>query len=434
MAATFIDVTQNYLPVSTESQVDDLRVHGVIPPELFGTYVRNGPNSLSGAPAHPFFGQGMVHAVRLEGGRALCYANRWVRTPSYERALHGGTPPPHDLRDAVANTSLVAHAGRILTLVENAFPYEIRDDLQTLGAYDFAGRLKTPMTAHPKICPVTGEMYFFGAQWSPGTPALTFHRAAANGELVESRTIEVAGHTMMHDFAITERHVIFLDLPVVFDLERARAGTMPFRWSDTYGARVGVMDRIGNGSVRWFDIEPCYIFHVLNAFDRADGIVLDAVRYPELWRDEADSFGHPTLHRYSLDFLSGRASERALDDTAIEFPRVDDRRVGREHRFGYAIHADAELGGAIVKYDLAAGTSQRRCFGAAAMPSEATFVAASSGTNEDEGWLLTYLYDGVRELSDFVILDARDLSIVATVELGRRVPFGFHGIWIDGNY
>jgi len=433
MATTFIDMTQNYLPVSTESRVEGLRVHGAIPPELTGWYVRNGPNSLSGTPAHPFFGQGMVHAVWLEGGRARRYANRWVRTPSYERALSGGTRPVHDLRDAVANTSLVAHAGRILTLVENAFPYEIRDDLQTVGAYDFGGRLKTPMTAHPKICPLTGEMYFFGAQWSPNAPALTFHRAAANGELVESRTVDVAGHTMMHDFAITERHVIFLDLPVVFDVARAQAGTMPFRWSDTYGARMGVMDRIGNGSVRWFEIEPCYIFHVLNAYVRADEIVIDAVRYPELWRDEAESFGHPTLHRYTIDTLSGRVHERALDDTSIEFPRVDDRRAGREHRFGYAIHNDVAAGGAVVKYDLLAGTSQRRSFGTAAMPSEVTFVAAPSATDEDDGWLLGYVYDGGRELSDFVILDARDLSIVATVELGQRVPFGFHGIWIDGN-
>jgi carotenoid cleavage dioxygenase-like enzyme len=431
MAAVFADLAQNYLPIDTESDVKTLRVDGAIPPELFGTYVRNGPNPRRGKVPHPFFGDGMVHAVRLDHGRALRYANRWVRTPSFERAATGGVRPRGDLRDAVANTNVIAHAGRILTLVENGLPYQIDDSLRTIGAYDFGGRLHTPMTAHPKICPTTGEMYFFGAQWSPELPALTFHRAAENGALVESREIEVGAHTMMHDFAITERHVLFMDLPVVFDIERAKAGTMPFRWSDTYGARLGVMNRGGTGSVRWFEIEPCYVFHVLNAYDVPGGIVLDAVRYPELWRDETDSFGKTTLHRWTLDLDTGTVRESTLDDTPVEFPRIDERCTGRKHRYGYAIGFDSLARAAIVKYDLATGTSRRRTFGPACMPSEVTFVAEPGEMSEDAGWLLTYVYDAGSELSDFVILDARDLSVQATVTLQRRVPYGFHGTWID---
>ncbi|MBD5656065.1 MAG: carotenoid oxygenase family protein [Candidatus Eremiobacteraeota bacterium] len=431
MATVFADLSQNYLPIDIESDVETLRVDGSIPPELCGTYMRNGPNSRAGNVPHPFFGDGMVHAVRLDSGRALRYSNRWVRTPSFERAETGGARVAGDLRDAVANTNVIAHAGRILTLVENGLPYRIDDGLRTIGAYDFGGRLQTPMTAHPKICPTTGEMYFFGAQWSPALPALTFHRADANGELIESRTIEVGAHTMMHDFAITERHVLFLDLPVVFDIERAKAGTMPFRWSDSYGARLGVMNRGGNGSVRWFEIEPCYIFHVLNAYDVPDGIVLDAVRYPELWRNEADSFGETALHRYTLDFAAGTVRESKLDDTSIEFPRVDERRTGRTHRYGYAVHFDRHAGPGIIKFDLTAGTSRRKSFGPNCMAGEATFVPAAGETGEDAGWLLTYVYDGGREQSDFVILDARDLSVRATVNLQRRVPYGFHGTWID---
>jgi carotenoid cleavage dioxygenase-like enzyme len=214
-----------YLPVSQELTAFDLPVRGELPRELCGLYVRNGPNPRSGPSAHPFFGDGMLHGVWIENGRARKYANRWVQTlPSL---------PTSDLRRSVANTNVIAFGNQLLALEETAFPYEVDAGLNTVGPFDFGGELKTPMTAHPKRCPITGDLHFFGASWNPADPPLTYHRANAAGELVVSREIAVPGHTMMHDFAITENYVVFMDLPVVFDAERAREGTMPFRWSDT---------------------------------------------------------------------------------------------------------------------------------------------------------------------------------------------------------
>ena len=232
----------------------------------------------------------MIHGVRIEGGAAKWYRNRWVRTDSFVKpfALYNADGT-RNLRAAVANTHIVNHAGKTLALVESSLPYEITNDLETVGCYDFGGKLNDSMTAHPKICPTTGELHFFG-YGNIFEPHVTYHRANADGELTVNRPLEVKALTMMHDFALTEDHVIFMDLPIVFKLDVAinNPGDMPYRWDDDYGARLGVLRRDDPfGEVRWFDIDPCYVFHVANAYDSADGksIVLQAVRYPELWRD-----------------------------------------------------------------------------------------------------------------------------------------------------
>jgi carotenoid cleavage dioxygenase-like enzyme len=264
-------------------------------------------------------------------------------------------------------------------------------------------------------------------------PGLTYHRIDAAGTLVESRPIPVRGVTMMHDFALTDRHVIFMDLPMVFDLTRAAAGEMPYAWSDTYGARLGVLRRDDStAEVQWFEIEPCYVFHVLNAYDEADAIVIDVVRYPELWRNGPRTFDAALLHRWTIDLTAQRVAEKQLDDMAIEFPRADERRLGSAYRFGYAADWRNERSAGIRKYDLANATSAHHDFGAGRFTGEPVFVAASDDAGEDAGWLMTFVYDAARDASDFVILDASDLNAppVATIALPQRVPAGFHGNWI----
>jgi carotenoid cleavage dioxygenase len=238
-----------------------------------------------------------------------------------------------------------------------------------------------------------------------------------------------------------------MDLPIVFDFERAMSGSgFPYRWSDDYGARVGIMPRGGTSAggtsaggtsaeVRWFEVEPCYVFHPLNAFAEGDRVIVDVARYPHLWRGGADSFTAAFLHRWTLDLTNGAATEESLDDRAIEFPRVDDRRNGRAHRYGYAVHSGSGVGtqaAALVKYDLRTGNSEVRDFGPGCAPGEGVFVPAADDAGEDEGFVLTLVYDGNRNASDFVILDASNFQAapVATVALPRRVPFGFHGNWV----
>lgn len=423
-----------YAPVEAEVEAFDLPVAGAIPPELAGRFVRNGPNARDGTP-HPFMAEGMLHGIRLENGAARWYRNRWVRTNSFETgAPYVRANGTLDLTAGPANTNAIAHGGKLFALVESSFPYEITRELATVGAYDFGGKLATPFTAHPKRCPRTGELHAFGMSMRP--PGLTYHRIDAAGALVESRAIPVRGVTMMHDFALTEKHVIFMDLPMVFDLARAVAGEMPYAWSDTYGARLGVLRRDDPvAEVEWFGIEPCYVFHVLNAYDDANEIVVDVVRYPELWRRSARTFEAAMLHRWTIDLTARRVRETRLDDTAIEFPRADERRLGSAYRFGYAAQWRAEERAGIRKYDLANGTSAQHDFGPGRFTGEPVFVAApdGAGAGEDAGWLMAFVYDAARDASDFVILDASDMNRppVATIALPQRVPAGFHGNWID---
>lgn len=428
----------NYAPVPDELTEFDLPVEGAIPPELDGWYLRNGPNPRQ-ATGHWFTGDGMIHGVRLEGGRAAWYRNRWVRTDSFTESFPlynaDGT---RNLRASIANTHVVNHAGKTLALVESSLPYEITNDLETVGAYDFNGKLVDSMTAHPKICPNTGELHFFG-YGNIFAPHVTYHRADANGGLTVNRPLQVKALTMMHDFALTAEHVVFMDLPVVFNLDIALKGEadMPYRWDEQYGARFGVMRRDDPfGEVRWFEIDPCYVFHVANAFDTTTAagaaIVVQAVRYPELWRDSGGFDTDGTLWSWTIELATGAVRARQLDERPVEFPRIDDRLTGLAARYAVSVAHDR-----LVRYDLNNGGAEEQTFGAGpapGRPGEAVFVPSPSGApDESSGWYIGYVYDPARDGSDLVILDAADFAgtPVARISLPRRVPYGFHGNWIS---
>jgi carotenoid cleavage dioxygenase-like enzyme len=426
----------DFAPVTEEVTAFDLAVQGKIPEALRGRYVRNGPNQKSGAPDHWFVGDGMLHGVELRDGAARWYRNRWVRT----KALAGdgeyvSADGKIDFSVAVANTHIVEHAGRMLALVESSLPTEVTPELDTLGVYDFAGKLDGSMTAHPKLCPTTGELHFFGYSFFP--PYLVYHVADAAGNLVHSEPIDVNGPTMIHDFNVTATRVVFMDLPVVFDLELAMQGIgMPYRWDPSYGARLGVLPRRGsNADTTWYEIDPCYVFHPVNAFDDGDAVVIDVPRYDKLWEKSGDEFFPAHLWRWRIDPSAGKVASEQLDDRNIEFPRADPRRVGLAYRYHYdvetEVHDDLAFN-ALVKYDRDDGSAVVHDFGTGRVPGEAVFVPASDDGGEDDGWLLTYVYDEGRDGSDCVILDARDLTAapLAVVPLPQRVPFGFHGSWI----
>lgn len=434
-----------FAPVFEEQTAWHLPVTGSIPGELDGVFLRNGPNPPPVAyegTYHWFLPDGMVHGVRLSGGRAIWYRNRWVRTDALAEKL--GTPlaaGPADvaLMPNTSNTSVVAHAGRVLSLAEVGLPYELTPELETIGRYDFDGRLHAPMTAHPKIDPATGEMFLIS--FGPTPPFLQYHVIDAAGRLVRSEVIDVKGPALMHDWAMTENHVLFFDLPVVFDPEHLVASGFPYVWNEDYGARIGVMPKTGgNRDVRWFEIEPCYFVHSANAFERDGAIVVEVPRYPKFMQpgrpdilaQDIDS----QLYQFRLDLTTGRASQTQLDDRSIEFPRINERLTGRPHRISYAVSTDANPDVVsierLVKFDAVAGRSSVHDVGPGRVPSEAIFVPAAEARGEDEGWLLSFVYDPTRDASDLVIVDATRFTDrpQAVIQLPARVPFGFHGTWV----
>ena len=435
----------NYAPVGDEVEAFDLPVVGSIPAELDGRFVRNGANPAEGIPMHWFDGDGMLHGIRLRDGKAEWYRNRWVRTK-----LLAGEPRMNpetfefDLSAGRANTHVVRHAGRILALEEGSFPNEIGPDLATIGPTDFAGTVTTPVTAHPHTCAETGEMHFFGYELV-SMPYVTYYVADPSGSVIHKQPIEIPSPVMMHDFALSRNHAIFLDLPVVFDLDIALSGGgMPFQWRPSNGSRIGLLDRrnVGSGEPaqpRWFEVDDCYVFHIVNAWEEDDGnvVVLDAGRHPSMWAGGDDSFEPCYLWRWRFDLRTGKVTEQQLDDREHAFPRIDDRRTGLPNQFGWAVtdrpgeKIRTDVATNIVKYDVVSGESSHHDFGSTTSCGEPVFVPASDSAGEDEGWLLTYTYDRATESSSFVVLDAADMSAgpVAEVALPQRVPHGFHGSW-----
>jgi carotenoid cleavage dioxygenase len=429
----------NYAPVFDEITDTNLRVTGAIPKSLSGLYLRNGSNPRNGEAGHWFFGDGMVHGLRLEDGQAKWYRNRYVRTPKWEKGLDAmDEEAMFDPAASAANTHVLAHAGRIWALEEGHLPWELSTELETMACDDFGGKLSTAFTAHPKLCPETNELHFFG--YSPVAPFLTYHVLDSRGQLVHTAPITVPKGTMMHDFMITRDHAIFMDLPVVFNLDLLAEGQPPIGWDDNYGARVGIMPRFGTDrDIRWFEVDPCYVFHPLNAYVDGDKVICDVGRHASMWRGSMDDFSPSYMHRWTFDLTTGGVQEQQMDDWAHAFPRVDDRVIGLKHRYGWVAGtregAKGEMGdpGVIARYDMSTGDKVIHDFGPTSHPGEFVFVQDSDTAGEDEGWAMGFVYDSATDSSDLVILDASDVAKppVARVHLPQRVPFGFHGSWVD---
>lgn len=468
-----------FAPVTSEETVTELPLSGRLPQFLEGRYVRNGPNPL-GRPDpsryHWFTGEGMVHGVRMGGGRALWYRNRWVRSAAVARALGEHTRPGtvHAGLDLAPNTHVIGHSGKTLALVEGGGrPYALTDELDTIGPWDFEGTLAGGYSAHPLRDPATGELHAVSYYWGWGS-RVEYSVVGVDGRMRHRMMIPVEGSPMMHAFSLTGSHVVLYDLPVTFDLSVAASGgplplpaplrpalgrllgrrrvpdrvaavfnrsargsgPFPYSWDPGHPARVGVLRRdAARAEVRWLDVEPCYVYHPLNAYDDGEEIVVDLVRHPRMFDTErrGPAEGPPTLERWRLDLVRGKVVEERLDDRGQEFPRMDERKVGSSHRWGWTVAVEGPaMGSTVVAHDLGSGRSSARCFGSHAEVGEFLFVPADPDAEEGEGVVMGFVFDGERGASDLVVLEAASLETVAAVHLPVRVPHGFHGSWLPG--
>ncbi len=430
----------NFAPVGKEVTAERLPVRGEIPRELCGRLLRIGPNPIAPNPEthHWFAGYGMVHGLRLRGGRAEWYRNRYVRSDGVTQAF--GWPevpgPRHGMGDGSANTNVIAHGGRSWALVEaGSPPVELSYELETIARRDFDGTLPGSFTAHPKRDPRTGELHAVTYYWE--WDHLQYMVVGHDARVRKLVKVPVPGRPMVHDMALTETKALLFDLPVHFDIQLIESGAaFPYRWNPDFAPRVGVLPRDGGAEdVRWCEAPSCYVYHPLNAFDLPDGrVVVDVVKHPKMFANDllGPNEGESTLWRWTLDPARGRISEEQLDDRGQEFPRHDERLVGKPYRYGYcASFSTGGQHGPLLKHDLAKGTTQVHEYGPGRVTLEAVFVPRSEDSAEDDGWLLSYVYDANRDASDVVILDAQDFTgrPVAEIALPQRVPFGFHGNW-----
>jgi carotenoid cleavage dioxygenase-like enzyme len=445
----------NFAPVSEEITAETLQIIGELPPELSGMFVRNGPNP-QWSPIgqyHWFDGDGMLHGVRIRNGRAS-YHNRYVRTRGWQiereagRAIWSGLlePPqmdnPYGPGKNTANTALIWHAGQMLALWEGGAPHAIKvPTLETIGEYTYNGKLSSSFTAHPKIDPLTGEMMFFGYSFMP--PYLQYSVVSPTSELLRTVPIELPMAVMMHDFAISENFTIFMDLPLTFNQSRMQRGEPPLMFEKNKPSRFGIVPRHGdNSQIRWFESQACYVFHTLNAYEEGDEVVLIACRMNSTTvLTSEDTASNPEsnmakLYRWRFNLNAGTVSEEMLDDVPSEFPRVNENFLGRKTRYGYAgkmARDSMPLFDGAIKYDLNNGKSQIHEFGKGYYGGEAVFAPNPNGKDEDDGWLITFVYNSSQEASELVVINAKDVTSepVARVLIPQHVPYGFHGAWIS---
>jgi carotenoid cleavage oxygenase len=478
----------NFAPVSREHTITELAVTGRIPDFLDGRYLRNGPNpaaEVDPATYHWFTGDGMVHGLALRDGKANWYRNRWVRSPATCHTLgepvRGHIDPRAGMQSLGANTNVLSHAGKTLALVEGGVAnYELTDDLDTVGTCDFDGTLAGGYTAHPHRDPKTGELHAVSYSFARGR-SVQYSVIDTNGRARRTVDISVSGSPMMHDFSLTNKYVVIYDLPVTFapleampipvprwlrlparlvvesllgrvripspivamrNQDVRRSAGLPYAWNPNYPARIGVMPREGgNKDVRWFEIEPCYVYHPLNAYSEIRGgtefLVLDVCRYSRMFDRDRQGPGEslPTLDRWTVNLTTGAVSSERRDDRSQEFPRINENLTGGKHRFGYTVGVDGgfraaeSMSTSVYKHDYDTGSVEISVLDRDLLMGEVCFVPNPGAAAEDDGVLMGYGYHRGRDEGQLVLLDAQTLESVATVHLPQRVPMGFHGNW-----
>jgi carotenoid cleavage dioxygenase len=434
-------------PVTSEQTYSDLKVTGDIPAGLNGLYVRNGPNPLqkvNPATHHWFVGDAMLHGIRLEGGRALWYRNRWVRSNAVSDALgEPRAPGERNPRTDTANTNIVGHAGKLWAIVEaGGHPVEITADLETREHSTFGGTLGEAFSAHPHLDPETGEMH--AICYSAMAPGTIWHVIlGTDGKIRRNEPIPVENGPMIHDCMITPNYVIVMDLPVTFSMSALISGaSFPYHWNPKHKARIGLLPREGTAAeIVWCEIEPCYIFHAANAYETGDGtVIMDACVYETMFASgmtgpDTQASRFETL---TIDPATRRVTRDIVDSAPQEFPRYDERRTGKGYRYVYAVALPPAHDAAFVsdtrlfKHDLGNRTREVRDFGPGRHPGEFVFVPKHEHAGEDEGWLIGYVTDANTDSSEFVILDAQNFTgpPVATVHIPARIPPGFHGNFV----
>lgn len=461
-----------YGAIQMECNAWDLHVEGEIPADLCGTLYRNGPNQRFNPRGdyHLFAGDGMVHAFHITDGK-VDYVNRWARTAKWNVEDREGRnvinpmnpfdcePEYSDFvltdQDGLANTAILWHGDRLLAIEEGHPPFELDPlSLDSVGSWTFRGKMTNRMTAHPKVDPDTGELVFFSYMASGLFSAdVMVHKADADGNLTESVVIPTPYPAMVHDFVITKNYIIVPIMPIVGSLDRAMEGAAPFAWEPEKGVHIGVLPRHGGTAenVRWLDMDLCFAFHFMNAFDKDGVITIDACQFehPPLFANvngETTGRAEPYLTRWTanMEDENARMTFERIDECESEFPQCDPRFVGREYRHGWYTSPDGELSGVTSENDNAynvvghvdhqTGARNRYSCGNA-ITSEAIFVPRNDDAAEGEGYLLSVVTSFDSRTSSLYIFDALDVASgpVAKAHLSHYVPGGFHGGWRSGS-
>ncbi len=460
--------TGAWRPNLVEYDADDLDViEGAIPRDLAGTYLRNTENPLLPAIGryHPFDGDGMLHAITFRDGRAR-YRNRMIATKGLAAEVEAGRPlwagiiesPARSERDGwgargrmkdASSTDVVVHAGAAVTTFYQCGDAYLHDPetLDARGTASWGGRFPAwGISAHPKVDENNGEMLWFG--YATEAPYLRFGVLDAAGNPVHEAEVPLPGPRLPHDMAFTERFAIFNDLPLFWDAALLEKGAYRARLHPGLPSRFAVVPRRGGASdVRWFEAEPTYVLHFINAYEQGDEVVLDGFfqRDPLPRPDPADGPWGPLKkmvdmgamgarpHRWRFDLRTGKTREEPLGDLVCEFPSVNGRYGGRRNRYAWSMTAKPGwfLFDGMVRLDLEGGSVARYRFPEGTYGSESPMAPRVGSQGEDDGYVVTFVSDTVRDASECQVFDARRIEDgpVARIALPERLCSGTHACW-----
>ncbi|MEL6862142.1 MAG: carotenoid oxygenase family protein [Pseudomonadota bacterium] len=466
MAADGLALSSPYLegvyePVTEEVTERTLDVIGEIPRELNGVFAHNGANPrFHPGPGHSWFdGDGMVHGIELIDGDAI-FRSRFIQTQGLAEDIAAGEatyvgslamPGQGKRHKNVANTDLVFHSGKFLALWwEGGVPHELSlPDLSTKGPFDYNSTLTGGLTSHAKTDPKTGELFFIS--WGPKPPFLSVGVASSSGQITRFTDVPLPGPRVQHDMALSDRYVGVFDFPLMMDFKRPDQQALGFVLDDDTPGRIGLLDRKDEtAAVKWFEIAPCFMWHISSAWDEGDEFVLVGARLDGATRltksgairddlplvDGEHRFdSHPYMWR--LNTKTGAVIERQLDDAFVEFPRVNDLNVCSGARYSYMAEIDTsqktlEAFG-VHKYDLQTERRTDLRLPQYHIASEMSFAPRDGAVDEDDGYLLGFVTDKSSMTSEFWITPAQALEQgpVARIKLPQRVPPKFHGRWVD---
>ncbi len=452
-------------PHRLEADVSDVEVaHGSIPDSLEGTLYRCGPDR----QYPPLFkddifidGEGMAHMFRFQRGH-VSYRSRWVRSERFvlqqaaQRSLFGryrnrytNDPSVAGKSMGTANTNMVWHGRRLLVLKEDSLPIEVDPDtLETLRPWDFAGAVKAvSLTAHPKLDLQKNELLMFSYQARGDcTTDFAFYIGDADGRIVHEAWFEMPYPGMVHDFAVTEEHIVVPFFPLITDMAVLKRGGPFYEWHPDRESFYAILPRRGPASeIRWFRGPAVSAGHMMNAFTEGSNVTLDLCLYQGNCFDffpsrDGSAFrpSPPLLTRMSFDLARERFETRTLLAAPAEMPKIDERYTGRPYRYGYVIcrpptaHAGDVGMSAIGRVDHLTGELMTWSPGGDCGVQEPIFVPRKPGSPEGDGHLLA-LVNRLNEMrSDLAILDASHLDAgpVALLRLPTRVRSTFHGMWV----
>lgn len=442
-----------FAPVNEEVCSSDLVVRGEIPLSLNGIILRMGPNPVeveNPANYNWFTGDGMVHGLRLKDGQALWYKNRYVGTHLVHKKLGREKikGKPRGVID-LANTNIIGHAGKIWTITEaGPFPIALDFELNSLNYGLFNSKDNYPFTAHPHVDPENGELHAICYD-ALNLTQVYYQVIDKEGGVKKRINIPVKNGPMMHDCSMTKTKMLVLDFPVTFSFERVLSGVkFPYAWDDKHPARVGALPKNGEArDIKWFEIDPCTIFHTFNAYDLDNGdVVLDACVHTKTF---TNSIQGPIdkqfiqFERWTLQYGTQTIKRDVISKIPQEFPRMDERFVSQPYRFAYSIsvgEVDQIVDATnlqenyLLVHDLLKDELYKHSYGDGYATGEVIFIAKHLDSEEGDGWLISYVHalDG-KKPSRVVIVDSKKIGQEpqAVIELPVRVPLGFHSNWVN---